>query len=126
MRIGTVITTVISGLLFCLIIVFIARSPLLSSSSFYPLYMWLNILLLLVIYSSSLYFYWKGKHSIKYVMAFFSGVGIFIAITIIIIALLIGLANDQLQQFLTVIMLCQLVFITNVAWYIVTFNKQVE
>ena len=123
MRNGVILMTIISGLLFCFIMIAVSLSPLPDPGGFNSLGMWLNIILFLVFYILSLILYWVGVKAMKYVMAVFCGLGLFISLSIIVMAFVMGTVTYNISDFLYVIVLCVMALIANIVWYIVAFNK---
>ncbi|MGE7947550.1 DUF5391 family protein [Lysinibacillus sp. NPDC093688] len=123
MRNGVILMTIISGLLFCFIMIAVSLTPLPDPGGFNSLGMWLNIIMFLVFYILSLILYWVGVKGMKYVMAVFCGVGLLISLSIIVLAFVMGTVTYNVSDFLYVIVLCVMSLIANIVWYIVAFKK---
>ncbi|MFJ5566174.1 DUF5391 family protein [Lysinibacillus xylanilyticus] len=123
MRNGVILMTIISGLLFCFIMIVASLTPFPDPGEFNSLGMWLNIIMFLVFYILSLILYWVGVKGMKYVMAVFCGVGLLISLSIIVLAFVLGTVTYNVSDFLYVIVLCVMSLIANIVWYIVAFKK---
>lgn len=124
MRNGIVVMTSISGVLFCFMMFFSSLSPMPYGDAFNSVGMWMNIAFMLFFYIFSLLLYIAGLDWMKYVMAVFCGLGLFISLTITMVTLVAMTWMASVSGFLTLLLLSVLATLANIVWYIVAFRKK--
>jgi len=124
MRYNVVVMTIISGLLFCLIMVSGTLSPFPGNDEFNSLGMWMNIGMMLFFYGLSLLLYMAGIKPMTYIMAVFCGIGLLISISILVLSFIFGTVNNNITEYLGLILLCMLATFVNFIWYSVAFSKK--
>ncbi|WP_081415207.1 DUF5391 family protein [Ectobacillus panaciterrae] len=129
---SVVITTLISALFFCSILILGSLSPLADSgpnaNTFGSLNMWLSIGMILILYILPLVLYMLGVNFSKFVMAAFCSIGLLITVTIVLIMLVLVLVkaenfSENLIPSLGVIGSCLGATITNIIWFVIAFKS---
>jgi len=124
MRYSIIVVTVISGCLFCFIMIFSTLSPLPRGDAFNSTGMWINVALLLFVYILSLVFYIAGFNWMKYVMAVFCGMGLLTFLSIVAITLISIAWMSSVSGFRMLLLFSILATLTNISWYVVAFRKK--
>lgn len=121
---SVIIMTIISLFIFCFIMISVSLEPYPYSDEFNSPGMWKNIFILFFIYMFSLMLYMRRTKIIKYVMAFSCGIGLAMALSLIVSAFVIGALKHNIADYLGTIVLCFIALIFNSAWYNVAFGKK--
>ena len=123
---GFVLTTLISALLFCSLIVMTSLSPLSefgpNANTFGSVGMWSAIGMILVLYLLPLIIYKIRLDAIRYIIAIFCSFGILINIAVLGIVLLLGLRTDSFPNSLGIMGICIAALLVNLIWFFVTFR----
>ncbi|WP_394553962.1 hypothetical protein C1N61_17675 [Priestia aryabhattai] len=126
------ITTLLSALFFCFILVLASLSPLADSgpnvNTFGSVGMWLSLGMILFLYLLPLAFYLLGMHFLKFVMAAFCSIGLLIAASTLLLMpalFLFGLEDfsGNLASIIGVMISCLGLLITNIVWFVAPFKR---
>ena len=126
-EVGVMIVTMISALLFCSLIIMASLSPLAESgpnaNEFGSLGMWSAVGMILVLYILPLMIYKVGVAAMRYIMAVFCGIGIFINVANIGIVSLIGLKVSPFPYLAEIAGISIAAVIVNIIWFFVAFRS---
>ncbi|MBU3573403.1 DUF5391 domain-containing protein [Priestia aryabhattai] len=126
------ITTLLSALFFCSIIVLGSLSPLADSgpnvNTFGSVGMWLSLGMILFLYLLPLACYLLGMRFLKFVMAAFCSIGLLIAASTLLLMpalFLFGLEDfsGSLSSIIGILISCLGLLITNIVWFVATFKR---
>ncbi len=121
-----VLTTTISALLFCTLIMITSLSPLSefgpNANTFVSLGMWSAIGMTLLLYILPLIIYRIGVDAMRYIMAIFCGIGIIIIITTVGTVLVLGLLASPFPYLIGIVGVCIAALIVNFIWFFVAFR----
>ncbi|RAL21038.1 DUF5391 family protein [Thermoflavimicrobium daqui] len=119
---GIFFMTLTSALLFCTMLVIASLSPLAelgpNANQFGSFGMWSAIGIVLLFYILPLIFYMVGINVMRYVMAFFCGLGLLMILTVFVVILILDIPVS-----LGVIVICIASSIANAAWFFVAFRS---
>lgn len=122
-KIGVMVMTSISALLFCALVIAVSLSPLSewgpNANKFGSTGMWAAIGMILVSYILPLMLYMLGAGFMRYIMAIFCGIGIFMIMIIIGVGLLLEFGTTS--NFVLPIGIAGI--IVNVIWFFVSFRS---
>ncbi|HEK9102896.1 DUF5391 domain-containing protein [Bacillus pfraonensis] len=124
-----VFVTLISALLFCAVLIVSSLSPLANlgpnANKFNSLGMWKSIGTILLFYIVPLFLYIVGVKTMRFIMAFLCGMGLFIHLVILtVVCIVIRVSDYNASSFLGVIIVCTAVIITNIIWFFVAFRPK--
>lgn len=128
MKKGLVTMTLISAILFCSMYMVSSISPPLSEwkpnvNRINSVRLWIDIVIFLAFYIISLILYISGMYTMKYIMAIFCGMGMFLSFSIVIGLSITSSILGSSPPSPVVIVLCTATFIANIIWYILAFRK---
>ncbi|MFD3449525.1 DUF5391 family protein [Microbacteriaceae bacterium 4G12] len=121
------ITTVLSAILFCSLVVVSSLSPLADSgpttNKFGSLGMWASIGIVLALYIIPLVCYMAGMDWMRFVMATFCSVGLLMNLFTFLFILGISVFDSGASDLLGVIVLCIAATLINIIWFVVAFRS---
>lgn len=121
------LTTILSALLFCVLIVASSLSPLSeygkNANQFNSLGMWASIGMILLFYAIPLFMYLLGLTWMKYIMTFLCAFGIFIYVSTLFLFIVFGIFTETIPALLKVFIVCVLAIITNIIWLFMAFRS---
>jgi len=129
---SVIVTTLLSALFFCFILVLGSLSPLADSgpnvNTFGSTGLWLSLGMVLFLYLLPLAFYMLGMHFLKFVMAAFCSIGLLIAASTLLLMpalFLFGLEDfsGNLASIIGVMISCLGLLITNIVWFVAAFKR---
>lgn len=126
MKKSLVIITLLSAILFCSMYIFSSILPPLSEwkpNNINSVRLWIDIIIFLALYIIPLILYKSGIHAMKYIMAIFCGIGIFVSLTIVIGLSITSTIIGSASPSPVVIVLCTATLIANIVWYILAFRN---
>ncbi|MBE1556953.1 DUF5391 family protein [Sporosarcina limicola] len=126
MKKSLVIITLLSAILFCSMYIFSSILPPLSEwkpNIINSVRLWIDIIIFLALYIIPLILYKSGIHAMKYIMAIFCGMGIFVSLTIVIGLSIMSSIFGSASASPVVIVLCTATLIANIIWYILAFRN---
>ncbi len=129
MKKSLVIMTLISAILFCGMYILSSISPPLSewkpnNNKINSVRLWIDIVIFLSLYIIPLILYKSGMHTMKYIMAIFCGIGMFVSCSIMIGLSITSSIFGSDSPSLVVLVLCTATLIANFFWYILAFHKK--
>lgn len=120
--------TLLSGLLFCLVIMLSSLSPLSetgdAANDFNSAGMWLSIVMMVVLYVIPLLLYSLGLEWMKYIMATMCALGVLIQVFLLILVTFFGALNNIILSLLPVLAVSGIACLINVVWFFTTFSKK--
>jgi len=129
---SVIVTTLLSALFFCFILVLGSLSPLADSgpnvNTFGSTGLWLSLGMVLFLYLLPLAFYMLGMHFLKFVMAAFCSIGLLIAASTLLLMpalFLFGLEDfsGSLSSIIGIMISCLGLLITNIMWFVAAFKR---
>ncbi|MEH6840527.1 DUF5391 family protein [Priestia megaterium] len=129
---SVIVTTLLSALFFCFILVLGSLSHLADSgpnvNTFGSTGLWLSLGMVLFLYLLPLAFYMLGMHCLKFVMAAFCSIGLLIAASTLLLMpalFLFGLEDfsGNLASIIGVMISCLGLLITNIVWFVAAFKR---
>lgn len=122
--------TLLSGLLFCLVIVLSSLSPLSetgdAANEFNSAGMWLSIVMIVVLYIIPLLLYILGLEWMKYIMAIMCVLGVLIQVCLLVLVTFFGAVNDIIPSLIPLLAVSGIACLMNVVWFFTTFSKKSE
>lgn len=120
--------TMLSAVLFCVLLITISLSPLAdigpNANQFGSSGMWISIGMVLVFYLLPLIIYWIGIDIMRFVLALFCGGGLLINSSIIVAVLVIAKFKDISAIYIASITgLCLAAIIVNILWFFIAFRS---
>lgn len=120
--------TMLSAVLFCVLLITISLSPLAdlgpNANQFGSSGMWISIGMVLVFYLLPLIIYWIGIDIMRFVLALFCCGGLLINSSIIVAVLVIAKFKDISAIYIASITgLCLAAIIVNVLWFFIAFRS---
>jgi len=129
-KFGVILTTVISALLFCSLIVVTSLSPLSelgpNANTFNSVGMWSAIGMVLFFYTIPLVIYAAGVGMMRFIMAGFCSIGIFIHLSMLGAVLIMGSGADSFPYFFEIVAICIVSFIVNIIWFFQAFRTSTK
>ncbi|MBK5484877.1 MULTISPECIES: DUF5391 family protein [unclassified Peribacillus] len=127
-RKGIIFMTMLSAVLFCVLLITISLSPLAdlgpNANQFGSSGMWISIGMILVFYLLPLIIYWIGIDIMRFVLALFCCGGLLINSTIIVAVLVIAKFKDISAIYIASITgLCLAAIIVNILWFFIAFRS---
>ncbi|MGG0287579.1 DUF5391 family protein [Peribacillus butanolivorans] len=127
-RKGIIFMTMLSAVLFCVLLITISLSPLAdigpNANQFGSSGMWISIGMVLVFYLLPLIIYWIGIDIMRFVLALFCGGGLLINSSIIVAVLVIAKFKDISAIYIASITgLCLAAIIVNILWFFIAFRS---
>ncbi|MEK4538322.1 DUF5391 family protein [Peribacillus sp. FSL K6-1552] len=127
-RKGIIFMTMLSAVLFCVLLITISLSPLAdigaNANQFGSSGMWISIGMVLVFYLLPLIIYWIGIDIMRFVLALFCGGGLLINSSIIVAVLVIAKFKDISAIYIASITgLCIVAIIVNILWFFIAFRS---
>ncbi len=126
----TIIMTLLSCLLFCLIIVLSSLSPLSetgnAANDFNSTGMWLAIAMMVLLYGIPLLIYSLGLEWMKYIMASLCALGLLSQLFLFILVAFIGYALGIMPSLLLLLATTGVAFVMNIIWFFGAFSKKSE
>ncbi|MBK5443480.1 MULTISPECIES: DUF5391 family protein [unclassified Peribacillus] len=127
-RKGIIFMTMLSAVLFCVLLITISLSPLAdlgpNANQFGSSGMWISIGMILVFYLLPLIIYWIGIDIMRFVLALFCCGGLLINSTIIVAVLVIAKFKDISAIYIaSIIGLCLTAIIVNILWFFIAFRS---
>lgn len=127
---GVIITTILSAVLYCLLIVFTSLSPLSDTgehaNEFGTAGMWSAIGMILALYLVPLLLYIINVKGMTIVMAILCSIGILIHIVVIASVLVMSLGTSPFPYLIEIIATCILSFMVNFMWFFIAFRTPKE
>ncbi|UOQ49759.1 DUF5391 domain-containing protein [Gracilibacillus caseinilyticus] len=129
MKNSIVITTALSAILFCSMLIASSVSPLADSgpnaNTFNSPGLWLSVSMILIVYIIPLGIYMIGIEGMKYVLAVLCGFGLLINMSLIPVNVIHGVVTDHFTPMSAVVLVfCIATSTVNVIWYFVAFRKK--
>ncbi|MGG0657660.1 DUF5391 family protein [Rummeliibacillus pycnus] len=122
------VTTILSALLFCALIVASSLSPISeygkNTNQFNSLGMWSSIGMILLFYAIPLFMYLTGLTWMKYIMTFLCAFGIFIFVSALFAFIVFGIFTKTTPSLMNVFIVCVLAIITNIIWFFIAFHSK--
>lgn len=129
-RLKVFVTTMISALLFCALIVVASLSPLAetgaAANEFNSVGMWVAIAMILFLYAIPLIIYMLGVEGMRFVMVILCSIGILINMTTMGIIFLIGTRMDLSPHSAVMVGICSASIVVNLILFFQAFRKQEE
>ncbi|MCY8234722.1 DUF5391 domain-containing protein [Priestia endophytica] len=128
---GVIITTILSAVLYCLLIVFTSLSPLSDTggehaNEFGTAGIWSAIGMILAFYLVPLLLYIINVKGMTIVMAILCSMGILTHIVVIASVLLMSLGTSPFPYLIEIIATCILSFMVNFMWFFIAFRTPKE
>ncbi|MCY8512762.1 DUF5391 family protein [Bacillus atrophaeus] len=125
---GIIVMTLVSALLFCLLIVTASLSPVADTgpkaNQFNTLGMWMAVGTILVFYLFPLIVYMLGVKAMKIVMAVFCAIGLLINLSVMAVMIVMGAVGDySISSLMGVTVFCIASLIVNVVWFFSAFRS---
>ena len=122
--------TLLSGLLFCLVIVLSSLSPLSetgdAANEFNSAGMWTSVMMMMALYVIPLLLYSLGLEWMKYIMAIMCVLGVLIYVFLIVLVTFFGALNNIIPSLLPLLAVSGIACLINVVWFFTTFSKKSE
>ena len=122
--------TLLSCLLFCLVIVLSSLSPLSetgdAANEFNSAGMWISVMMMMALYVIPLLLYSLGLEWMKYIMAIMCVLGVLIYIFLIVLVTFFGALNNIIPSLLPLLAVSGIACLINVVWFFTTFSKKSE
>jgi len=122
--------TLLSCLLFCLVIVLSSLSPLSetgdAANEFNSAGMWISVMMMMALYVIPLLLYSLGLEWMKYIMAIMCVLGVLIYVFLIVLVTFFGALNNIIPSLLPLLAVSGIACLINVVWFFTTFSKKSE